>query len=400
MMAEDVAAAPAPDARMVAGAVRDRPARRRLGGVQRDTAFDIAAAAASGFCVAILLFGRVADLSGPIGFVLVAYVVFLVVYAALLALRLDGPAVRDGIMTVVLSSASLLAFLALASVIAFSLWRGHKALLHSNFFTSDMSRAGPLAPLTVGGVAHALVGTLWQIGIALVLSIPLGLVCAVYLDQSRTRFSRFVRAVVEAMTGLPTILAGLFVFASWILTFGFEQSGLAAALALSIMMLPYMVRTSDLVLRLVPNNLREASEALGGPRWRTVWHVVLPTARSGLATGVILAVARGIGEASPVLLTAGFTTYINADPFHGPMVSLPLEALSLVASGQPNYVVRGFACAALLLLLVLLLFTVARVVGGLGPEHQTRRQLYRATRRSATDVRRLTSTVRSGGVLS
>jgi len=388
---------PAPDA-VPTEVAAPPPPRRRRPRIRRETLLDVTGAAVSGVCVAFLLFGPLAALSGPVGFVLVAYAVFLVVYALLASLRDDAVATRDAVVTAVLTSFALLAFTALVLVVGFTLWRGRTALVHANFFTQDMSRAGPLAPLTVGGVGHAVVGTLWMIGIALALSVPLGLVCAVYLDQVRSRFARFVRTVVEAMTALPTILAGLFVYASWILTLGNEKSGLAAALALSIMMLPYMVRTSDLVLRLVPQGLREASDALGAPAWRTVWHVVLPTARSGLTTAVILATARGIGEASPVLLTAGFTTYVNADPVHGPMVSLPLEALTLVASGQPAYVARGFACAALLLVVILVLFAVARVVGGFGPGHQSRRQQRRSTRASARDLARMAGGVAGGAV--
>jgi phosphate transport system permease protein len=292
---------------------------------------------------------------------------------------------------VFLASAALIALVALGAVIVYTIWRGWPALHHRNFFDQDMSRAGPLAPLTVGGVAHALVGTLWQIGIALVLAVPLGIVCAVYLDQTRSRFANFVRTIVNAMTAFPSILAGLFIYAFWILALGFQFSGLAAGLALSIMMLPYIIRTSDLVLRLVPAGLRESSEALGAPRWRTMWHVVLPTARSGLATGVILGTARGIGEASPVLLTAGFTTYMNANPLHEPMVSLPLEALELVRSGIPAYAARGYADAALLLVLILVLFVIARVIGGFGPGHLTRRQRRRAERVSGRIYTRITS---------
>jgi phosphate transport system permease protein len=378
------------------------PPRRRVRGLSRDTLFDVGGAVLTGLSVSVLLFGRLAALSGPIGFCLVAYVVFLIVYAVLVSMREDGPAVRDAVMTALLTSAACIAFAALGLVIAFTLWRGRTALAHSNFFTHDMSKAGPLAPLTEGGVAHALVGTMWMIGIAIILSVPLGLVCAVYLDQTRSRPARFVRTIVEAMTALPTILAGLFIYASWILTLGFEESGLAAALALSIMMLPYMIRTSDLVLRLVPNSLREASSALGAPRWRTVWHVVLPTARSGLATAVILAIARAIGEASPVLLTAGFTTYLNADPMHGPMVSLPLEALKLVQSGVPSYVARGFATAAFLLLVILGLFILARIIGGWGPGNLSSRQRRRLARASARDTRRFGAggwtTTEAGGI--
>jgi phosphate transport system permease protein len=370
--------------------------RRRRPAVSRDTIFDLLGAAAAGASASFLLFGRLAAFSGSIGFFLVAYFVFLIVYALLISLRENVAAIWDALMTVVLTSAGVVAFGALAMVVSFTLWRGHTALLNKNFFTQDMSRAGPLAPLHVGGVAHALVGTLWTIGIAVVLTVPLGIVCAIYLDQTRGRLARFVRTIVLAMTALPSILAGLFIYASWILTFGFQQSGFAAALALSIMMLPYIIRTSDLVLRLVPGGLREASAALGASRWRTVWHVVVPTARSGLATGVILGIARGIGEASPVLLTAGFTTYINADPFHGPMVSLPLEALKLVQSGVPAYVARGFAAATFLLLVIMGLFILARVIGGWGPGNLNRRQRRRAERASARDVARFSRM--SGGV--
>jgi phosphate transport system permease protein len=364
--------------------------RRAASALSGDNGFDLLGAALAAVSVTFL-FGRLTALSGLIGLFFVAYVVFLIIYAVLVSLREDDLAVRDAVMTVFLSSAALIAFSALGVVIFYTIWRGAPALHHLNFFHEDMSKAGPLAPLTVGGVAHALVGTLWQIGIALVLAVPLGISCAVYLDQTRSRFSGFVRTIVNAMTAFPSILAGLFIYAFWILTLGFQFSGLAAGLALSIMMLPYIIRTSDLVFRLVPAGLRESSEALGAPRWRTMLYVVLPTARSGLATGVILGTARGIGEASPVLLTAGFTTYINANPLHEPMVSLPLEALELVKSGIPNYAARGYATAALLLLLILILFVIARIIGGFGPGHQSARQRRRAERHSARQFTRITS---------
>ncbi len=273
---------------------------------------------------------RLTALSGPLGFVFVAYVVFVVIYGVLVSLTDDAPVVRDAVMTVLMASCAVLALGALGVVVAFTFARGWDALRHLNFYTQDMSKAGPLAPLKVGGMGHALVGTVWMVGIAVILTVPLGLVAAVYLDMTRSRPARFFRTVVEAMTALPSILAGLFIYASWILAFGFQRSGLAAALALSVMMLPYIVRAADLALRLVPNNLREASAALGAPGWRGEMQVVLPTARSGLATAVILGIARSIGEASPVLLTAGYTTYINANPLQGAMVSLPLETLELV----------------------------------------------------------------------
>jgi phosphate transport system permease protein len=349
---------------------------------------NVVAAAFTGMASTILLFGWFADFSGLIAFVLVGYVLFLAAYAALVSLSEDGPALRDKIMTVILYSAALLVFVALGSVIVFTLWRGHKALFHRNFFTQDLSTTGQLAPLNKGGMKHAVVGTLWEIGVALVLTVPLGIACAIYLNEVGGRFARFVRTIAEAMTALPSIVAGLFIYITWIITFGFEHSALAASLALSVTMLPIVIRAADVVLRLVPGNLREASLALGAPGWRTVWHVVLPTARSGLATAVILGTAWGIGETAPVLLTSGYTTYLNSNPLHGPMTSLPLLAYTLVKSGLNPLIERGFAAAAFLLVLVLALFVLARIIGGRGPGNLSAGQLRRRRRASARDLAR------------
>ncbi len=341
-------------------------------------------AAVSGSVLVTLLTG----VSGPLPFVVVAYVLFVITYAVLVSLTEDRPAVKDAVMTVLMASTAVLALGALAVVIFFTLARGWGALIHLNNYTQDLSSSGPTAPLTRGGIGAAIVGTLWMIGIAVVLTVPVGLVAAVYLDMTRSRPARTFRTVVEAMSALPSILAGLFIYALWIITLGNQHSGLAAALALSVMMLPYMIRASDLALRLVPGNLREASAALGAPAWRSEFQVVIPTARSGLVTAVILGIARGIGEASPVLLTSTYTTYINANPLHGAMTSLPLAALKLVQSGSPEYTERAFAAASFLLLLVIVLFVTARKVGGWGPGHLSARGLRKVREGSARDVAR------------
>ncbi|MET9081610.1 phosphate ABC transporter permease PstA [Streptomyces sp. NPDC004237] len=361
---------------------------RRIGGFTRSGVLSLLGAAASGLCVTVLLFGELAPFSGALGFFITAYLSFLGIYAVLTGLEEDAQAVRDRVMTVVLWTAGGLMFCALAMVVGFTAWRGREALPHGNFFTQDMQAAGPLDPLTHGGIAHAMLGTLIMITIALTITVPLGLACAVYLNQIPGRFSRFVRTIVEAMTALPSIVAGLMVYAVWILGLGMQKSGLAAGFAISVMMLPIVIRAADVVLRLVPGNLTEASEALGAPRWRTVWHVVLPTARSGLATAVILGTARGIGETSPVLLTAGYTAALNADPTSGPMVSLPLAVFNFVKSPEPTMIARGFGSAAVLMALVLILFAIARVIGGRGPGHQSKRQARRAARSSRRDAQR------------
>jgi phosphate transport system permease protein len=296
--------------------------------------------------------------------------------------------VRDRIAAVVIHSLALLLLVTLVFVIGFALWRGRDALAHANLFTRDLSDAGPRDPLTAGGILHAIAGTLEQITIALVITVPLGLTCAVFLTETRGAFTRFVRTIAEAMTALPSIVAGLFIYATIVLILGFEKSGFAAALALSVMMLPIVIRAADVVIRLVPRSLKEASYALGAGQWRTVWHVVLPTTRSGLATAVILGTARGIGETSPVLITAGYTAALNTNPFSGPQVSLPLAAFQLVKSPSPAMIARGFGAAATLLAMVLVLFAVARIIGGRGPGSTTARQQRRRARASARDATR------------
>ncbi|MFJ1888790.1 phosphate ABC transporter permease PstA [Streptomyces sp. NPDC088170] len=369
--------------------------RRRSVSLLRGTdVYALLGAAAAALSLTWLLFARLLPLSGTIGFLVVAYGLFLGLYGLLVSFDENGPAVRDRLAAVVVQSLGLVMVVALGFVVVFTLWEGRKALPHLNFFTQDMAEAGPLDPLSAGGILHAIVGTLEQITVALALTVPTGMVCAVFLNEVPGRFARFVRTVVEAMTALPSIVAGLFIYATVILALGFDRSGLAASLALAVMMLPIIIRAADVVIRLVPGTLREASYALGTSRWRTVWHVVLPTARSGLTTSVILGTARGIGETSPVLLTAGFTAEINGDPLSGPQVSLPLATFEFVKSPEPTMIARGFGTAAVLMALVLVLFVVARVIGGRGPGQLTRRQEHRRVQASRHDAERFAA--RSG----
>jgi phosphate transport system permease protein len=321
--------------------------------------------------------------------VIVAFMLFLAIYAALVSLNDRRPAVVDRVMAALFAASGVVAFAALLSVVVYVVYRGWSALIHLNFYTEDMSGAGPQSPLTEGGVLHALAGTVVIMSICLVLTVPLSIACAVFLNETSGRLATLVRTVVTAMTALPSIVAGLFIFATWILILGFERSGFAAAIAVSLMMLPIIVRSADVVLRLVPGNLREASAALGAPRWRTVWHVVLPTARSGLTTSVILGTARGIGETAPVLLTAGFTQSLNMNPIAGPMASLPLTSFKFVLTGVPDLITRGFATAALLMLVVLVLFTAARVFGGRPAGHLSKRQARRVAQQSTADLERI-----------
>ncbi|MBB5790564.1 phosphate ABC transporter permease PstA [Jiangella mangrovi] len=365
--------------------------RRSLVLLRTSDIFALVGAFAASVSITFVLFTQLLPFEGAIGFVVLAYVLFLIVYALLVSLDDDGPAVRDKVAAVAVHGLALLLGVGLVFVVLYTLGRGAEALPNLNFYTEDMRVTGPLDPLTSGGILHGIVGTLIMITMALAITIPLGIVCAVFLNEIPGRLSRLVRTIAEAMTALPSIVAGLFIYATWITAFGLGQSGSAAALAITVMMLPIVIRASDVVLRLVPGTLKEAAYAVGAGQWRTVWHVTLPTARSGLMTSIILGTARGIGETSPVLLTAGFTAAVNTNPLEGPMVSLPLLTFELVKNPQPEMIARGFGTAATLMVLVLLLFAVGRAVGGRGPGQLTRRQQHRrvlASRRDAERFRR------------
>jgi phosphate transport system permease protein len=361
---------------------------RRIGLIRGTDVLALFGALATSLAMTGLLWTQLSPFTGLLGYVVTSWVLFVLCYAILVSFDENRPTMWDRVASVVVHSLGAVLVGVLVFVIAYTLSRGWTAMVHSNFYTQDLRLAGPLDPLTVGGIKHAVLGTLIEIGITMVIAMPLGLLVAVFLHEVPGRFSRFVRTVVEAMTALPDVLAGLFIYATLILILGLGFSGFAASCALAVTVLPIIIRAGDVVLRLVPGNLTEASYALGSGQWRTVWHILLPTARSGLATAVILGAARAIGETSPVLLTAGFTATVNTNPLHGAMVSLPLEAYEAVQSPVPAMIARGFGAAATLLVLVLVLFAIARKIGGRGPGRLTARQRRRRTSASRRDMER------------
>jgi phosphate transport system permease protein len=366
-----------------------RESRRVVSGARASDLFAVVGAVLGSGGLTWLLFTHLAPFSGLLGWLVVWYLAFLLLYAVVVSFDESGQAVKDRLAAAVIRSFAGLLLLALGFVIVYVVVRGLPALVHLNLYLQDLTRTGPLQPLSSGGVLHGIAGTLIEIAIALVITVPAGLTCAVFLNEFPGRYARLVRTVVEAMTALPSVVAGLFIYSTYVLVLGFPRSGLAAALALGVMMLPIIVRAADVVLRLVPGNLTEASLALGASKWRTVWHVTLPTARSGLATAVILGTARGIGETSPVLLTAGYGNATNTDPREGPMVSLPLLAYTLRNIPSDAMIARAFGAASILLVIVLVLFFTARTIGGRGAGQLTARQQRRRERQSHQDAARL-----------
>jgi len=219
-----------------------------------------------------------------------------------------------------------------------------------------------------GGALHAIIGTLEITGLAAVISVPVGLLTAVYLvEYGRGWLARAITFFVDVMTGIPSIVAGLFAFAMFALITGNAgyRSGIGGAIALSLLMIPVVVRSSEEMLKIVPNELREASYALGVPKYLTILKVVIPTAIAGIATGITIAIARVIGETAPLLIVAGFTTSMNYDPFSGRMTTLPVFAYTQYmnpGSDLAAYTERAWTGALVLILIVMVLNLVARLI--------------------------------------
>lgn len=220
--------------------------------------------------------------------------------------------------------------------------------------------ATPTDPIATGGILHAITGTLTLVTLALVMSIPLGILTALYLTEIKGKFAGPIRFLVQAMSGVPSIVAGLFILSAVLYTITKEYSALMGSLALTILMIPTIARTSEEVLLLIPNDLREAGTALGGTQWRTVAMIVVPAARSGLMTAIILGIARIAGETAPLVLLTGGGDTVNPNPFSGAVGSLPYYIWRSFNAGSPEAMTRAWAGLLVLMVVVFILFIAAR----------------------------------------
>ncbi len=278
-----------------------------------------------------------------------------------------GRRARDRVAGILVHGAFLLALLPLGSVLIALLRKG-TSRLDGDFFYHSMNNITALD--SGGGAYHAIIGTLEQVGIACVFSIPLGLATAIYVVEfGRGRLAGAIRFFVDVMTGIPSIVAGLFVLAFWVLivtpVFNHGRpgySGLAAAIALTVLMLPTIVRSAEEMLRLVPTALREGSYALGVPKWKTILRVVLPTALPGIVTGVMLALARAAGETAPVILVAGGTPAINFNPLQGNQESLSYFVYEQAGAASKYAPGRAWSAALTLIALVAVLTIAAKLL--------------------------------------
>lgn len=273
------------------------------------------------------------------------------------------PAAIDAIASSIAMTGAVLVFLPVASILFITVQKG-VAGLHLTLFTQTMFTASFSDPVSKGGLLHAIVGTLYLIFISAIISVPMGILTALYLTEIKGPGSGFIQFVVQAMSGVPSVVAGLFIFAAIIVSTPIKASAIAGAFALSILMIPTVTRTAQEVLLLVPNDLREAGQALGATQWRTVANIVVPAARNGLITATILGIARVAGETAPLLFTIGGSDNLNWNPFKNYQGALPVYVWKGLLLGTPESIQRAWTGILVLLVLVLSLFILARTLGG------------------------------------
>ena len=303
-------------------------------------------------------------LNGKLGWVAAFFFSYISVSFIAEYRRAGKPAAQDSLLTSISRFAIFLAIIPIASILATVVSKGWRGL-HWGLFTQDMSEATVNSPIQEGGMLAAIVGTLIMVGLALIFTLPIAILTALYLTEIKGKFARPIRFLVQAMSGVPSIVAGLFILSSLIYPVTKALSGMMGSLALTILMIPTIARTAEEMLRLIPNELREAGVALGGTQWRTVAGVILPAAKSGLVTAIILGIARIIGETAPLLLVSGGGDATNLNPTQGAMGSLPYYIWkSFLTGGTPEAFARAWGGMLVLLSFIFILFGLARYLSG------------------------------------
>ncbi len=301
----------------------------------------------------------VTPMKGKLAYFFLFFFSYAIATGALSFFKYGYMSAKDSAVKVVIAAGGIITLIPIVSILTTIIQKGYKGIKF-NIFTQDMSLATPTDPLNNGGLLHAIVGTLVMVLFALILSVPIGILTALYLTEIRGRFTRPIKFLVQAMSGVPSIVAGLFILSAILYPITKANSGFMGSLALTILMIPTVARTSEEVLNLIPQDLREAGTALGGTQWRTVAMIVLPAAKSGLITAMILGVARVAGETAPLLLVTGGGDRVNANPFQDPMGSLPFYIWKSFNAGSEEAITRAWAGLLVLVVLVLILFTTAR----------------------------------------
>ena len=307
---------------------------------------------------------KLTGLNGKLGFFISLFFSLLILNFGFHYLKRGTAAAKDALLQVFAVMAIVITLIPIVSIVSTVFIKGYKGL-HWGILTNDMALASVNDPIATGGLLHALVGTIIMVGGALIISFPIGVLTALYLTEIRGPLTRPIKFLVQAMSGVPSIVAGLFILSSLVYPVTKELSGMMGSLALTILMIPTIARTAEEMLRLIHNELREAGVALGGTQWRTVAGVVLPAAKSGLVTAIILGVARIIGETAPILLVSGGGDSLNLNPTEGAMGSLPFYIWkAFLTSGTPESLARAWAGMLVLLSFIFILFGLARYLSG------------------------------------
>ncbi|PRY58055.1 phosphate ABC transporter membrane protein 2 (PhoT family) [Knoellia remsis] len=274
----------------------------------------------------------------------------------------SGRAFKDQLARVVMWTAFFVALIPLVWILAATFVKGGRMLLDIDWWT--VSQSGITARREGGGAVHAIQGTLIQAGVTALISVPIGVLTAVYLvEYGRGRLAKAVSFMVDILTGIPSIVAGLFIYALWVTTFNFQRVGFAVCLALTMLMIPTVVRSTEEMLKLVPNELREASYALGVPKWKTIMKVVVPTAFSGIVTGILLGLARVMGETAPLIILGPYTPVIATNLFDGLMPTLPTMIYQNYPESLQPSVDRTWGAALTLILIIFILNLLGRFIG-------------------------------------
>ncbi|CAB4676365.1 MAG: phosphate ABC transporter permease PstA [Actinobacteria bacterium] len=315
-----------------------------------------------GAFISSYVFVALTPMKGKLAYFAVFFIAYALFTSIFKARQRGSAAAKDALVNSLVAIGAVVTVIPVFSILLTVLRKGLPGISFG-LFTHDMALASPTDPLNNGGLLHAITGTLTLVAIALVLSVPIGILTALYLTEIKGSFKGPIRFLVQAMSGVPSIVAGLFILSAVLYPITKAYSGLMGALALTILMIPTIARTSEEVLNLIPNELREAGTALGGTQWRTVAMIVLPAAKSGLTTAIILGVARIAGETAPILLLTGGGDTVNPNAFNGPMGSLPYYIWKSFNAGSPEAITRAWAGLLVLIGLVLILFTSARLLG-------------------------------------
>ena len=309
--------------------------------------------------LALLFFSPIPD---AIVLVVIYFPLQLIAAAAAAVATKGKHGITDAFIYVLAIGASIFSLVVIASLIISLIVNGVRAM-SAAFLTQNNVYISPSTPLEYGGVGHAVIGTILIVGISMIIAIPVGIATAIYVTEVRGRAVPYVRFFVQAMSGVPSVVAGLFILTTLILTGALQTSAVAGGLAYAILMLPTVARTAEEVLRLIPEDLRTGALALGSTRARTVLKVVLPAAKTGIITAIVLGVARVVGETAPLLLTVGISDGTVVNPFNSPISALPTYIFTNVAQPFPDAVTRAWGAALVLMILVAILFVTARIIG-------------------------------------